>query len=103
MTNADHRIQVFTDTYLEGEELAEFDTPDGFVAPVRGFSKVWQALGGPESALGWALAEETGFDSARQGAGTRSYTTYIQGPGETVYATTYIPQLEIGLWAQVAG
>lgn len=103
LTNADHRIQVYADTFLEGEELPEIDTPDDLYAPVRGFGKVWQALGGPESDLGWALADETGFDSARQQAGTRSYTTYVQGPGETVYALTFIPGADTGFWARVAG
>jgi hypothetical protein len=49
------------------------------------------------------MSTEIGFDSARQPAGRTSYTTYIQGPGETVYAITEIPGMEMGYWAQVAG
>src|SRR5690606_27397003 len=95
MTNSDHRVQVFEDTYIEGEPNPTGNAPDERYTPERGFGKVWQGLGGPEkSTLGWALAPETGFDSARQSAGSRSYTTYIQGPGETIYAVTLIPQLE---------
>lgn len=103
MTNADHRVQVFPDTYLEGEPSPDVEAPDNRFPAVRGFGRVWIAVGGPDGPLGWALAEETGFDSARQNAGSRSFTTYIQGPGETVYAVTLIPQLDIGLWTTAAG
>jgi hypothetical protein len=102
MTNADHRVQVFPDTYVEGEPSPTLTAPEGRVVPIRGFGRVWVATGGAEGPLGWALAEETGFDSARQSAGSRSFTTYIQGPGYTVYAVTLIPQLNIGLWTPVA-
>jgi hypothetical protein len=51
--------------------------------------------------LGWALEEEIGFDSARQAAGRQSYTTYIQGPGATVYAVTLVPNTDGGYWVQV--
>ncbi len=103
LTNTDQRVQIFADTFVEGEANPEYAAPADRFTPERGFGKVWQILGGPDSPLGWALAAETGFDSARQAAGSRSYTTYIQGPGTTVYAITLIPQLEVGLWAQVAG
>jgi hypothetical protein len=103
MTNEDHRVQVFPDTYLEGEPSPNLEAPEDRYPAVRGFGRVWIAAGGPEGLLGWALSEETGFDSARQSAGSRSFTTYIQGPGETVYAVTLIPQLNVGLWTTVAG
>lgn len=103
MTNDDHRVQVFPDTYLEGEPSPNLEAPEDRYPAVRGFGRVWIAVGGPDGPLGWALSEETGFDSARQSAGSRSFTTYIQGPGENVYAVTLIPQLNIGLWTTVAG
>jgi hypothetical protein len=104
MTNADGRVRVFQDTYVEGSPDPEAAAPEGLLTPIRGFGLVWQALGGAEgSGLGWALAPEIGFDSARQPAGRTSYTTYVQGPGETVYAITEIPAMEMGYWAQVAG
>lgn len=103
MTNSDHQVQVFPDTYVEGEPSPDVTAPQGRYAAVRGFGRVWVAAGGADGPLGWALAEETGFDSARQSAGSRSFTTYIQGPGDTVYAVTLIPQLNIGLWTTVAG
>ena len=103
MINSDHRVQVFADTYGDGEPNPSDEAPADRFTPERGFGKVWAMLGGAASPLGWAYAPETGFDSARQAAGSRAYTTYIQGPGATVYAVTIIPQLEIGLWTQVAG
>jgi hypothetical protein len=103
MTNDDQRVQVFDDLYREGEASPAAVAPDGLVTPVRGFGKIWEQLGGAESALGWALTPETGFDSARQPASQRSYTTYVQGPGLTVYAVTIIPQHDIGLWTQIQG
>jgi hypothetical protein len=103
MANVDQRVQVFDDLYREGEPSPDAAAPEGLVTPTRGFGKIWEQLGGAESALGWALASESGFDSARQPASLRSYTTYVQGPGVTVYAVTIIPQLEVGLWAQIQG
>lgn len=101
MTNADHRVQVFDDLYQEGDPSPTEAAPEGLVTPARGFGRIWEQLGGAESALGWGMASETGFDSARQSASLRSYTTYIQGPGATIYAVTIIPQLEAGFWTQV--
>lgn len=103
MTNDDHRVQVFSDTFAEGMEEPEIsDIPDGRFAGRRGFGIVWRELGGPESPLGWALAEEIGFDSGRQAAGRISYTTYVQGPGATVYAVTLIPDSTVGFWTSVS-
>jgi hypothetical protein len=104
MTNADGRVRVFQDPFIEGMPDPVAVAPEGLLTPIRGFGQVWQALGGAEgSGLGWAMAQEIGFDSARQPAGRTSYTTHIQGPGATVYALTEVPGMEMGYWAQVAG
>ena len=103
MTNVDHRLLVFKDTYIEGEPNPADEAPEGLFTPERGFGKVWRTIGGTESALGWAMSPETGIDTARQQAGSRSYTQFIQGPGDTVYSVTRIPQLGLGLWEKVAG
>jgi hypothetical protein len=104
MTNADGRVSVFNDPYVEGMADPTAVAPEGLLTPTRGFGQIWQALGGAEgSGLGWAMTAETGFDSARQPAGRTSYTTYVQGPGATVYAITEVPGLEGGYWTQVAG
>lgn len=103
--NGSQRVQVFPDTWKEGDDNPDTEAPDDRLTPTRGFGKIWSALGGAEaSGLGWALAEEIGFDSARQSAGHDSFTTYIQGPGETVYTVTMIPASDttLGFWSQNA-
>lgn len=103
MTNDDRRVQVFTDTFSEGMEEPEISSvPDSRFPARRGFGIIWRELGGPESALGWALAEEIGFDSGRQAAGRVSYTDYVQGPGATVYAVTLVPDTNYGFWTSVS-
>lgn len=66
--------------------------PDGRFAPIRGFGYVWDTyLGGPkaDNQLGWALAQEIGYDSAsRTFSGN---TIVIGGPGDTEYAVSFIP------------
>jgi hypothetical protein len=104
MTNADNRVQVFPDTFVEGMADAIYDDiPEGRFAARRGFGIVWNQLGGPGSPLGWALAEEIGFDTARQPAGRVSYSTYIKGPGDVVYAVTLVPDTDAGYWTQIKG
>lgn len=103
MTNHDQRIAIFADSYVEGSISNDVKAPETLHTPQRGFGVVWRALGGAESPLGWAVTEEIGFSSARQDASPRSYTYYIQGPGETRYAITLIPQVEVGYWAQIEG
>jgi hypothetical protein len=101
--NEGRRVQVFADPYLVGQPEPTMMPPDNRTAPVRGFGLVWQDLGADDGSLGWAMAEEIGFDSARQAAGRQSFTTYIQGPGATVYAVTIIPGTDGGYWTRVAG
>jgi hypothetical protein len=96
------RLRVYEDNYIEGQPDPAEQAPDGRFTPVRGFGVIWSALGGADSPLGWATTREVGYDGARQAAGHTSYTTYIQGPGSTVYAVTQLPGAEIGYWAQVA-
>jgi hypothetical protein len=96
------RLRVYEDQYVEGQPDPADVAPDGRFTPVRGFGVIWSALGGADSPLGWAMTREVGYDGARQAAGHTSYTTYIQGPGSSVYAVTQLPGAEIGYWAQVA-
>lgn len=98
----DGRTRVYEDVYVEGQPDPVAQPPSERFAPVRGFGQIWQALGGADSSLGWALTPEVGYDAARQAAGRTSYSTYIQGPGGTVYAVTQLPGAEVGYWAQVA-
>jgi hypothetical protein len=100
--NEGRRVQVFADPYLTSQPEPTANPPSNRVAPVRGFGLVWRELGAQDGELGWAREEEIGFDSARQAAGRQSYTTYIQGPGATVYAVTLVPNTDGGYWTQVA-
>jgi len=100
--NEGRRVQTFADPYTNQPDPTM--TPPLFRnVPVRGFGQIWLQLGGPDGSLGWAREPEFGFDSARQPAGSQSYTTYIQGPGQTVYAITLVPGTNAGYWQQVAG
>jgi hypothetical protein len=103
MLNQGSRVLILPDTYIEGDPELDESAPEGFFVPIRGFGQAWDRLGRAEGIMGWGLTESIGFDSARQAAGPRSFTTYIQGPGDTVYAVTHIPQLDIAYWTQVAG
>lgn len=97
----DRQFRAYEDVYVEGQPDPAAQPPSERYTPVRGFGQIWQALGGAESPIGWALTPEVGYDAARQAAGRTSYTTYIQGPGGTVYAITQLPGAEVGYWAQV--
>jgi hypothetical protein len=98
----DGQLRVYEDHYVEGQPDPADVPPSERFTPVRGFGQIWSSLGGADSPLGWALTPEVGYDAARQAAGRSSYTTYIQGPGSTVYAVTQLPGMEVGYWAQVA-
>lgn len=60
--------QVFDDTFAEGVD-PEYDPalPAPPQQPVRGFGKVWrEQLGGAQSAIGWAVAQERSIQGWRQ-------------------------------------
>lgn len=91
----------YADTYVEGLSAPPITPPDGFYAPERGFRLVWDALGGAESPLRWALARETGYDALTQPAGRGSATLYIRLPDRLLAVTAY-PELGGALfWAAV--
>ncbi|MBZ0274995.1 MAG: hypothetical protein K8I60_02550 [Anaerolineae bacterium] len=98
MTNDDHQVRIYEDTYQDGEPDPDFAAPDNLFTPTRGFGKLWAALGGPDSALGWALIAELGYQISRQPAGRVSYTTYISVPGELAYIVTFVPGQDAGYW-----
>jgi glycine/D-amino acid oxidase-like deaminating enzyme len=100
---SDGQFRVYQDSFVDGMPDPDVVAPDGLLTPVRGFGRLWQSLGGARSPLGWAAAPETGFDSARQAAGRTSYTTYVQGTDDRVYAFTEIPGVPEGYWTLIAG
>lgn len=99
----DGTFRVYTDNYIEGQPDPSDVAPEGLQTPTRGFGLLWASLGGADSGLGWATAPELGFDSARQPAGRISYTTYLQGPYERVYAITELPNADVGYWTTITG
>lgn len=97
----DQRLRIFEDRYQEGDPTPAAAPPPDRFTPQRGFGRVWEALGGPDSPLGWALGEETGYDAGWQPAGRNSYTTYVGGPFGILYAITLIPGTDTGYWVQI--
>lgn len=52
----------FPDNYVEGETYAyPSEAPEGYVAPIRGFGKVWVNSQNAQANLGWALEAEIGY------------------------------------------
>lgn len=95
----DGGVQVFEDTYEEGSPDPNATPPSGRRVPVRGFGLIWTQLGGPQSALGWAIDSESGADTLIQPAGRVSYTRFVQRMGGPVFAITLLPDRDTGWWA----
>jgi photosystem II stability/assembly factor-like uncharacterized protein len=86
----------YEDTWQEG--LPDRDPalvpPEGRYQPIRGFGKVWrELLGGVEAWIGWATAEEQGFESLVQ---TFARGTLIKGVNDVVYVL-----YDGGTWATI--
>jgi len=63
--------QEYDDPWVEGKYPTDMDPdiepPPGLVQPKRGFGLIWrEQLGGPQSDIGWAFAEEEGLCAAVQ-------------------------------------
>lgn len=96
------KLQVFEDTYVEGEAEPALTAPAGLNVPSRGFGKVWRQIGADSSALGWATSPENAVTFTVQSAGRVSYTTYMQFPDEAVYAVTVLPGASSGWWVRLS-
>lgn len=88
------RWGMVDDEWAEG--LPEYDPalvpPAGFYQPVRGFGLVWRS--GVRERLGWAIDQETGFDTAFQMTTLYKYnSTYIRALDGNVWC----------LWPEVSG
>jgi len=75
----------YTDTWIEGKPDRDpsLTPPPGLQQPIRGFGQVWrEQLGGPRSAIGWAVEPEQGYDGGHQ-----QYSTglLLAGPGGQVF------------------
>ncbi|MBI1279843.1 MAG: hypothetical protein GC179_17075 [Anaerolineaceae bacterium] len=101
IVNDSTQLQVFEDTYTEGEADPTASPPNTFFVPKRGFGKVWAELGGQNSVLGWATAPESQISLTVQPAGRVSYTTYVQTPDGSIYAATVLPHQVNGWWVKI--
>jgi LysM domain len=99
--NNDDSLQVFEDTYVDGEADPTASAPNTFFVPKRGFGKVWAQLGGEKSALGWGTAPEAQIGLTVQPAGRVSYTTYVRLPDGGIYAATVLPHKSEGWWVKL--
>jgi hypothetical protein len=58
----DRYYETYQDTWNEGEPIEiEEAPPQGLLAPVRGFGKLWASQAGVRDMLGWATAGEIGY------------------------------------------
>jgi hypothetical protein len=99
----DGRVRVFNDTFVEGMPDPTAEAPEGLLTPIRGFGRVWDALGGAEgSGLGFATGPETGTTVLRQPIGRTSFSTAFllsdTGSGEFAFTMSQVPGQSIGAW-----
>ncbi len=99
--NNSTELQVFEDTYVDGQADPSASAPNTFFVPKRGFGKIWAELGGEKSLLGWGTAPEAQISLTIQAAGRVSYTTYIQLPDGAIYAATVLPRQAKGWWIKI--
>ncbi len=66
---ADSRLRVYQDSFIDGMPDPEATAPEGLLAPVRGFGRLWGTLGEAAGSLGWATAPEQGFELGAAGGG----------------------------------
>jgi hypothetical protein len=79
---------AFADEWDPGEPENDptLQPPSGFYQPVRGFGLVWREQPGVRDRLGWALDQET------------AYQTAVQRTSYAKYNETYIRALDGGVW-----
>lgn len=100
-TNADSTVRVFNDIWIEGMPNPPYTPPPGYWTPVMGFGAIWQALGGPNSTLGWAMSYHVGYDTAARRI-TGSNQMQIQGPGNTLYNIVIDPNTNVGTFSVIS-
>ncbi len=99
--NDSSQLQIFEDTYVDGEADPSASAPNTFFVPKRGFGKIWTELGSEDSPLGWGTAPEAQISLTVQAAGRVSYTTYVQMPDRAIYAATVLPRQTKGWWVKI--
>lgn len=80
----DGKFAKLDDTWTEGQPESDpsLVPPAGLLQPVRGFGKVWRENASVRDKLGWATAEEQGFDTVFQAQIAESIgaTAFLRGP-----------------------
>jgi photosystem II stability/assembly factor-like uncharacterized protein len=76
------RWQIFDDTWDESQPQDDptLTPPADRLQPVRGFGKIWREQGGPQAAIGWATAVESGSEATVQDWSGGTLLTF--GPGD---------------------
>jgi hypothetical protein len=75
--------RTYQDTFKDGDPESDptLNPPAGKLQPIRGFGKVWRENEDIRLSLGWATAEETGFESwmqSYQGLGLHNVRIWIK-------------------------
>ncbi|MDF1515761.1 MAG: hypothetical protein P1S60_18285, partial [Anaerolineae bacterium] len=75
--------RIFPDTFKDGDPETDpnFAPPSGLLQPKRGFGKVWRENIVVRDNLGWATADESGFETWRQsyqGMGMHNVRTWMK-------------------------
>lgn len=100
MTNADARVQIFSDIWTQGMPDPAVTAPQRYFVPTMGFGAIWQALGGGNSVLGWGMSSHVGYDTAaRRAVGNE---LQIQGPGNTLYGVVIASGATTGTWRVIS-
>jgi hypothetical protein len=102
---SDGRYEAFADTWQQGEDFTSGEAPpDGVLAPIRGFGKVWAQQDRVRGALGWATAPETSFRMQVQDEVPvfRAYRRYVTLPdGGIIYLDVGTALAPMGTWGTV--
>jgi hypothetical protein len=104
---SDGRFEIFQDTWVQGEDFTSGEAPpEGLLAPVRGFGKVWAQQARVRDELGWATAPETSYRMQVQSEAAvyKAYFLYVTLPdGSILYLNMGTSLAPMGTWAALGG
>ncbi len=76
----DGTLSVFSDSFFDDSDpVIDEEPPEGKVAPVRGFGKVWSEFPAVREKLGWGVAAEESYSMIRQRIDVRSLYAVLIG------------------------
>ncbi len=84
------RWYSYADNFREGDPESDpgITPPAGLYQPVRGFGLIWRSYPEVRNGLGWATAQESGFDSWMQNytwTGMHNVSTYLRDINQRIY------------------